>query len=229
MDWSSEKYPWLSLWLGIALVFAWGVMSLAQAYDRSIATVSDSFNHGFMLLSRVEAVIDALNRLGVEQRAFLSTGDENFQDPVIESAEALEIDMDILHSLTTADGPQYSLLTALPQSISRVLDLVGESDSIRDAHGGAAAAAFFQSRDDTLAFAKCQAEQLKIEITRGMSERIRKARDSKVLFEAIFQRQPAPMELGSSVAFQHSLRLAAARPWHSQCFSKSGSGFDDLV
>lgn len=201
---SSEKYPWLSLWLGLALVFAWGVMSLAHAYDRSLATVSDSFTHGFMLLGRLESIVDALDRLGVDQRAFLSTGDERFQDGVIENAESLEIDIDVLNALA-ATGKSQRALVSLSRSIRQVLDLVGESDGIRDVRSSAAAAAFFESKDSALSLAKWQADQLRIEITRGMSGRIIKARRYHALFEGFFYGEPAPAR---GAASWNSVRMA---------------------
>ena len=204
---SSEKYPWMSLWLGLALVFAWGVISLAHAYDRNLATVSDSFTHGFMLLGRLGNIVDALDRLGIDQRAFLSTGDERFQDGVIENAESLEINIDMLNALAATDKSQRPL-TSLSRSIKDVLDLVGQSDGIRDVRGSAAAAAFFDSRQGAVSLAKWQADQLRIEVTRGISGRIRKARGYNALFEGFFYGQPAGTALGRGVAFRNSVRIA---------------------
>jgi CHASE3 domain sensor protein len=204
---SSEKYSWLSLWLGLALVLVWSVMSLAHAYDRSLTTVSDSFTHGFMLLGRLGTIVDALDRLSVEERAFLSTGDERFQDGVIENAEALEINVDVLNSMAATGKSQRAALTSLFRSIKQVLDLVGESDGIRDARSGAAAAAFFESKESAVSLAKWQADQLRIEVTRGMSGRIRKARRYNALFEGFFYGEPAGTALGRGVAFWNSARL----------------------
>ena len=41
------EIPWLSILLGLALLFAWGVVSLAHAYARGLAKVTDSFTPGF--------------------------------------------------------------------------------------------------------------------------------------------------------------------------------------
>jgi hypothetical protein len=205
---SSEKNPWLSMWLGLALIFAWGLMSLAHAYNRSLAAVSDSFNQGFMLLGRLGTIVDALDRLGVDQRAFLSTGDERFQDGVIENAEALEINIDMLNSPAAIGKSQRVLLIGLSQSVRQVLDSVGESDGIRNVRSGAAATAFFDSKEDAVALAKWQAEQLRIAITRGMSGRIRKARSCNALLEDFFDGEPTRMVLGSGMAFWNTARFA---------------------
>jgi hypothetical protein len=202
---SSDKYPWISLWLGLALVFAWGVMSLARAYDRNLATVSDSFTRGFMLLGRLGTIVDALDRLGVDQRAFLSTGDERFQDGVIENAESLEINMDMLNTLAAANESQRPLIS-LSRSIKDVLDLVGESDGIRE-RSSPAAADFFDSKEDVVSLAKWQADQLRIEVTRSMSVRIQKARGSNALFEGLFYDAPPATAPWRGVACWNSIRL----------------------
>jgi len=74
MGHSAEKYPWMSILLGLALVFVWGVMSLAHAYDRSLGRMNYSFTRSFMIADRLGAVLDELGRLSVAQQAFLSTG-----------------------------------------------------------------------------------------------------------------------------------------------------------
>ena len=173
MDWSSEKYPWLSLWLGFALMFVWGVMSLAHANDQSLAKVNDSFTQGFMVVGRLGAILDALDRLSVDQRGFLSTGDERFQDGVIEGAETLALDMDVLNSLAARNKLQRALLTNLSRPIEQVLGSVAESDDIRDVRGRAAAVAFFESKEAAISVSKGQADQLRIEITGRISDRIR--------------------------------------------------------
>jgi hypothetical protein len=213
---SSEKYPWLSLWVGLALMSAWGVMSLAHAYDLSLATVSDSFTHGFMLLGSLGTIDDALDRIAVDQRAFLATGDERFQDGVIENAESLEINIDMLNALAAADKSQRPL-ASLSQSITQVLDLVGKSDGIRE-HSSASATAFFDSKEGAIALAEWQAEQLRVEITRSISGRIRKAGGCNTLFAGFFYGEPATTALGTGVAFWSSAPVVARettarQPW----------------
>jgi hypothetical protein len=189
MDWSSEKYPWVSLLLGFALVFVWGVMSLGHVYDRSLARVNESFTQGFMVVERIGAMLDALARLSVDQEAFLSTGDERFQDGVIESAQTLELDMYMLN-LADRAKLQRPLLNSLSRSIDLFLGSVADSDEIRDDRGRVAAVAFFESKDATIADTESQAEQLRIEITGCVFDRIRSASGTRALFEALLYGAP---------------------------------------
>ena len=195
MDWSSEKYPWLSLLLGLALMFVWGVMSLAHAYDRGLAEVNDSLIQGFMAVEQIGVVVDALGRLSVDQEAFLSTGDLRFQDGVIESAETLAIDQGRLNSLVASSKSQRSLLNSLSRSIEQVLGSVAESDEIRDMRGRVAAVAFFQSKQAAISDAKSQAGQLRIAITGCISDRLRSARSTSALFQTLLYGAPAGTRL----------------------------------
>jgi hypothetical protein len=185
MDWSSEKYPWLSVLIGFALVFVWGVMSLVRAYDRSLAKANDSFIQGFMVVEELGVIVEALARLSVDQEAFLSTGDQRFQDGVIESAVTFAVDMDRLNALAAGSKSQRPLLNRLSGSLKQVLGWVAESDEIRDVRGRVAAVAFFESKEAAISDAKSQAEQLRVEITGCVSDRIRSGRGSSALFQVL--------------------------------------------
>jgi CHASE3 domain sensor protein len=206
IDWFSEKSPWLSLWLGFALVVVWGVMSLAQAYDRSLAKVNDSFAQGFTVLGRLGAILGALDRLNVHQRAFLSTGDPRFQDGVIESAETLALETDMLNSRADGSGLDRASMAGLSRSIKQVLASVGESDAVRDARGPAAAVAFFNSAEAAVSDAKWQADQLRIAVTRRIAE-IRTARGAGALLQALLYDAPGAAAPGDGAAFSNPARL----------------------
>jgi CHASE3 domain sensor protein len=209
MDWSSEKSPWMSLVLGFVLVFAWGVMSLAHAYEQSLAQVNDSFDQGFMVVGQLGTILSSLDRLGVDQRAFLSTGETRFQDGVIETAEALELDLSKLNSMATINKSRRAPLTGLSGSIKQILAWVGESDKIRDKRGAAAAVAFFDSREPAMSLATGQADHLRIEISRRIAERIRGASSANALVEALLYGAPAGTTLGYCGALSNSARLPA--------------------
>jgi len=202
MDWSSEKYPWLYLLLGFALMFAWGVISLAHAHERSLARVNDSFTRGSMIMEQLGAVRDDLARLSIDQQAFLSTGDVLFQDGVIESTEALTLHIGILNSLAAKNKLQAPPLAELTRSIDQVLGSVGESDEIATRRGRAAAAAFFESKEATIFEAGAEAEHLRTHIAATISDRIQNARSTRAfLHDLLYIAPPAN-------AFGHRVRRA---------------------
>ena len=205
MDWSLEKYPWLSLLPGFALVFVWGVISLGHAYDRNLTKMKDSVDQGFMLVGRLDGALDALARLRVDQQAFLSTGDERFQDGVIESVETLTIDIAVLNSLAAKNKSERALLFSLSRSIEQVLGSVGESDHIMELRGKAEAVAFFDSQEDSIPDAKGQAEQLRIQIAGRISDRIRTPRTANPLLRDVLV--PLGVALERAAAFSKSVRL----------------------
>jgi hypothetical protein len=214
MDWSSEKYPWLSLLLALALVFAWGVMSLAEAYYRRLDKVNDSFIRGFMIVDQLGVIVDTLARLSVDQEAFLSTGDQRFQDGVVESAESFALNRYRLNSLAAGSQLQSSL-NSLSRSIDQILGSVAESDDIMEVQGKVAALVFFESREPAISKAKLQAEQLKNEITVGVSDRIRNARAVSALFKEFLYVAPSGSGLVQKqllLAVKHERRIPAFRP-----------------
>jgi hypothetical protein len=189
MDWALEKYPWLSILLGFALLFVWGVVSLAHAYARGLAKVTDSFTQGFIVEEQLGAMLEALTHLSVDQEAFLSTGDQRFQDGVVESAQTLELDMYMLQ-LAYGTKLQRPLLNSLSRSIDLVMGSVAESDDIRDVRGRLAAVTFFDSQEAAISVAKSQADRLIIDITACLSDRVRSAHGTSVLFEALLYGAP---------------------------------------
>jgi hypothetical protein len=189
MDWASEKYPWLSILLGFALLVVWGVVSLAHAYDRGLAKVNDSFTNGFRVEEQLGATIEALTQLSIDQKAFLSTGDKRFQDGVIESAQTLQLDMYMLE-LEYRTKLQRPLLNSLSRSIDLVLGSVANSDDIRDVRGRLAAITFFDSQQAAISVAKSEADQLIIDISACLSDRVRNAHRTSALFEALLYGEP---------------------------------------
>jgi CHASE3 domain sensor protein len=195
MEWSLEKRPWVSLLLGGVLLFAWGVMSFANAYDRSLTKVDDSVTRGFMLVEQLSAVLDVLGRLNVDQQAFLSTGDARFQDGVVESAETLTLRIGGLNAHAARNNLHSPLLAGLSHSLDLVLASVGESDKIRASRGRAAALAYFESTQDVISEARWQADRLKEEIAGSVSDRIRSARATGALFQGLLDSAPSGTRL----------------------------------
>jgi CHASE3 domain sensor protein len=198
MDWPAEKYGWLSLLSGLALIFAWGVISLAHAHERSLASVDDSFTQGSMIMEGLGGVSADLDRLAIDQRAFLSTGDLQFQDGVIESSEALLLQMSRLQPLAAKNRMQPSLLADLQRWVDRALGSVGESDTVAARRGRAAAMEFFEDRGAAIWEARAQADHLKALVGESISDRIRNARSARAFLHDLVCIAPPGTELKSA-------------------------------
>jgi len=176
------EYSGSSLALALALLLVWGVMSVALAYDQRLEVMNDSFTQRLMLVGRLGVVLEALDHLAVDQQAFLATGDENFQDCVVESVESLELNLDLLNSLGAKNGSHGVVaLRDLSRSIKRVIGIVAESDRIRDWHSKAAAVDYFAAQGDDVSQAKWQVNQLQIDIIRSISHDMKSADTIKTL------------------------------------------------
>ncbi len=191
MNWKWEDNPRTSIVLGLALAFVWGVVSLAYAYDRTLANVNAVFATGFMAADRLDAVLDDLARLNVDQQAFLSTGDTRFQDGVIENAEALETHTGVLRATAAASGLSQGLLAGLEAAVSQALAAVGQSDQIRQARGSAAARAYFETKESDLAEVRWRVNQLRTELSSHLSRQIREARSGTGVRSLFFGSRPA--------------------------------------
>lgn len=214
MDWSSEQFPWLSLLVGLALVFFWGVMSLAHAYYRRLDKVNDSFIQGFVIVDELDLIADALARLSVDQEAFLSTGDQRFQDGVIDSAQTFGFNQNRMSSLAAGTNLEGSV-NSLFRSIDQVLGSVAESDQIREVRGRVAAVAFFESKEPGIFDAKLQAEQLRTQISSSVADRIRNAQGPSTLFDDFLHDAPLKSGLVQTQllpAVKGEGRVAAFRP-----------------
>jgi CHASE3 domain sensor protein len=220
MDWSAAKYPWLSLLLGLTLVFVWGVISLAHAYDRSLAEMKDSFAQGFMLVERLGGVLDTLARVRTDQQAFLSTGDDRFQDEVVGGAETLAVDISVLHSMAAPNEAERPLLIGLSRSIAKVLDAVAESDDLMERRGKADAIAFFDAQDAAVALARWQAERLRIQIAGRISDRIQSANTTNVVFRHLLNEAPLLNGSTCGAAFPKSGRgpAGSVSPRYARAF-----------
>jgi hypothetical protein len=206
MDWPAEKYEWLSLLSGLALIFAWGVISLAHGHERSLASVDNFFTQGSMIMEGLGGVSDDLDRLGIDQRAFLSTGDLQFQDGVIESTEALLLHMSRLQSLAVKNRLQRSPLADLQLGVDRALGSVGESDAIAARRGRAAAIEFFADREAAIWEARAQADHLRAMVSESISNRIRNARSPRAFLHDLVGVAPPGTE------FKGAGRKGSIRP-----------------
>jgi hypothetical protein len=195
-----------SLWFGLALAVIWGMMSLRDAYERSLAKVDICFSQGFMVVGRLDAIAGALDRLKVDQQAFLSTGDGRFLQDVWESARSLQDNVSWLNSIAAGNGLPRAPLTRMSGAIKQVLDLVGASYDVRDMRGRPAARAFFAAREATIAGAKFRTDELRIEVIQGISARILTAHGSNLLLDAIRWSLPIEIAFGRAVAFANSAR-----------------------
>jgi hypothetical protein len=181
-------------------------MSLAYAYNRSLAHMNDSFARRLMIETELDDLMSTVDQLSIDQQAFLSTGDGRFQDGIYASAVNLDRQLDGLNAAMARSAAQRAPLAALSAAIKQVMDSVAESYDVRDARGSAAALAFFDANEAVISKVKSQATELRTEIARDFSDQ--NARASNGLLAAIFFGAPAGVRFGRSGTGRDALRMA---------------------
>ncbi len=143
-----------------------------------------------------------MDRLGIDQRAFLSIGDHRFLEGVWSGTVSLERHLDSTRALT-ANEAQRARAARLPATVRQVLDSVALSYDIKDARGARAALAFFDAHESVIAATRSQAEELKTWIVRDTFDQILNAHGSSGWLKAMLDGVP------SGVRFA---RVSSAKP-----------------
>src|SRR5215469_4870611 len=166
---SEETYS--SFTFAFVLLNVWCVMTFAHVNDRHLVQVNESLTRDSMVVGRLNVIVEALDHLAIDQQAFLSTGEDSFQDDVVASVEILELNINALNLMEAKNKSWRALPLESSRTVEQVIRTVAESDGIREARGKAAAVAFFASKADEVSRAKRQADQLRSDIIRSIADR----------------------------------------------------------
>jgi len=166
---SEETYS--SFTFAFVLLFVWCVMTFAHVYDRHLVQANESLTKDSMVVGRLNVIVEALDHLAIDQQAFLSTGEDSFQDEVVASVESLELNINALNLMEAKNKSWRALPIELSGTVEQIIRTVGESDGIREARGKVAAVYFFASKADEVSRAKRQADQLRSDIIRSIADR----------------------------------------------------------
>jgi CHASE3 domain sensor protein len=196
--------------VGFALIMvtAWSVMTLAYAYNQSLACMNDSFGRGVVAVNLLDDVRNTVDRLGIDLRAFLATGDPRFQDGVWNGVASLDHHLDELRGLVDRDGVQGARAARLSAAVKQVLTCVAQSYDVKDARGARAALAFFDTHDAVISAAKSQADDLKAEVLANISDQMVNAHGGSSLLKAMLHGAPAGLALRRAPGPARALALA---------------------
>jgi hypothetical protein len=93
---SVEDCGVLRLAVGLALVvFCLGI-GFDYAFNRALTTVDVSMHRAFLVVDDIDSIVDGLDRLSLNQRSFLRTGDLHFSQDVAESVVGIDGHLDSL-------------------------------------------------------------------------------------------------------------------------------------
>jgi CHASE3 domain sensor protein len=147
-------------------------ISFRSALRHSSVTVKRSVVSGVTAVEKIDSIMSNLNRLTVNQRAFLSTGDEYFTEEVAESIMTMSHDIDTLTQISTNRAPLQRYVTTLSHRLKLAMDSIRETYDLQQ-HFGSTVAIEVLDDDDAVDNAKQTALLLKRIATDGMFDRVK--------------------------------------------------------
>ncbi len=140
---------------------------------------------GLSLIENIDSIINNLDRLSMNQRAFLYTGDEGFAAGVAESVLAISNNLTSIKQISVNDEPLQRKATILSHSIDWALESIEKAYDLQQ-HFGSGPAIALLDHDDAVEDAKEEALSLKKVATDGMFDRVRTEREVRSILEELF-------------------------------------------
>jgi CHASE3 domain sensor protein len=153
--------------------------------NRTLNTVSNSVTGGLIVVENVDSIVDNLDRLNNNQRAYLSTGDDQYSEEVAESVIALSSDLEGLKQISVNGEPLQARISELSHRIDVALESMQKTYEIQKTAGSAVAVALLDN-DDSVLDAKMDALSLKKLATDGMFDRVRTQRKMRSILQVLF-------------------------------------------
>jgi CHASE3 domain sensor protein len=182
---TAEDSAIVRIGFGLALVVICLAIGFRFALNRSLTKVSNSLIGGFLILDHVDNILDDLDRLSLNQRAFLSTGDERFSQDVVESVMGIERQIDSLQQIARKGARLHAPVNQLARAIDWALDSLGRSNELEQTSGAAVAIALLDN-DESIEDAKEVAQELRRQATDGVFDRVRTERKIKSILDVLF-------------------------------------------
>ncbi len=161
------------------------VISFHFVLNHTLSRVTNSVTGGLIVVENVDSIVDNLDRLNNNQRAYLSTGDDQYSEQVAESVIAITSNLEALKQISVNGQPIQRRVAELSHRIDWVLDSMEKTYEIQKTAGSAVAIALLDN-DDTVMDAKMNALSLKKLATDGMFNRVRTERKMRSILQVLF-------------------------------------------
>ena|SRR5271166_5908453 len=182
---SAEDSKLVRMMFGLTVVVICLGIGFHHALKRTLAQVSDSLVGGLVVVDHVDTIVNQLDRLTTDQRAFLSTGDDRFSEIVVESIMGIDRNLESLEIEAKKDHRLQEPVDKLGQSLNWVMDSMGKSFQVQQTAGAAVAIAYLDddaSADD----AKDDAARLRRLATDSLFDRVRSESRIKSILNLLF-------------------------------------------
>lgn len=153
--------------------------------DHTLNKVTNSVTASLIVVENCDAILDALDRLNINQRAFLSTADERYSEAVAESVISISTNLESLKQISVRGESLRLRVHKLSGKIDYALASIEKSYELKQTVGSAVAIALIDN-DEALEEAKAEAMGLKKLATDGMLNRFETQRKFRSILEVLF-------------------------------------------
>jgi CHASE3 domain sensor protein len=153
--------------------------------NRSLITVTRSVTAGLIVVENVDSMVDDLNRLAANQRAFLATGDDRYSQEVAESIIGISTSLEALKQIRVNGASLDRRLDKLSHRIDFALGSVEKTYEMEQTAGPEGAIALLDN-DLAVEDAKNEALSLKKYATDNMFDRVQTQRKMRSILQVLF-------------------------------------------
>src|SRR5215469_5732841 len=97
---SAEDSKIVRMACGLAAVVICLSLGFRLVLNQALSKVTNSVTGGLIVVENCDAILDNLDRLNINQRAFLSTGDDRYSEDVAESVIAISSNLESLKQIS---------------------------------------------------------------------------------------------------------------------------------
>jgi len=169
---SAEDSKLVRMMCGLTVVVICLGNGFHDELKRTLAQLSDSLVGGLVVVDHVDNIVNQLDGLTTEERAFLSTGDDRFSQGMVESIMGIDGNLESLEVEAIKDKGLSAPVKKLSQSINVVMDSMSESFQVQKIAGAAVAIAYLD-HDASVDGAKDDAARLRRLATDSLFARVR--------------------------------------------------------
>jgi CHASE3 domain sensor protein len=153
--------------------------------NHTLTKVTNSVTGGLIVVENVDSLVENLDRLNINQRAYLATSDDRYSEEVAESVITISTDLEALKGIWIKGEPLQRRVTKLSHQIDWALESVGKTYELQQDISPAVAIALLDN-DDSLSEAKMQALALKKAATDSMFDRVETERKLRAILQVLF-------------------------------------------
>jgi CHASE3 domain sensor protein len=153
--------------------------------NHTLSRVTNSVTGGLIVVENVDAIVEDLDRLAMNQRAFLSTDDDRYSEQVAESIIAISTNLEALKQVSIKGEPLRSRVTKLSHRIDWALESVEKTYELQQTVGSSVAIALLDN-DDAVEEAKNEALAVKKLATDCMFDRVEMQRKTREILQVLF-------------------------------------------